>query len=254
LFWFDANHTSRVIPEDFPHVSVKAAAVTILPSSAGVKGEARGIRADKGAVNEALAQDAITRMIGEFDTIFDEEGQLKPMKGEPMEIHMRKDVLIKPLHICNTRKTPYAFQAAAKAKLDDDEENGIIEKVSEPSQWCSAMLFVPKPGGKVRSVLDLVHLNKYVERPTHPFPTPRDIVAQIPCTSTCFAVFDACNGYWQIPLDEALKALTTFITEFGRYRYLRAPMGLVSSGTSSVPERIRHYQAFLACINSLMIS
>ena len=79
-------------------------------------------------------------------------------------------------------------------------------------------------------MLDLVHLNKYVERPTYPFPTPRDIVAQIPCTSTCFAVFDARNGYWQIPLDDTSKALTTFITEFGRYRFLRAPMGLVSSG------------------------
>ena len=88
------------------------------------------------------------------------------------------------------------------------------------------MSFVPKPGGKVRSVVDLVELNKYVERPTHPFPAPRDIIAQIPSTSRCFAVFDALHGYWQIPLDEESKPLTTFITEFGRYRYLRAPMGL----------------------------
>jgi hypothetical protein len=113
--------------------------------------DAKGILADggadKGAGGEALAQDAITRMIMEFDTVFDEEGQLKPMKGEPMEIHMKKDVPIKLLHICNTRKTPYAFQAAANAKLDDNEEKGIIEKVTEPSQWCTAMSFVPKPGG-----------------------------------------------------------------------------------------------------------
>ena len=92
------------------------------------------------------------------------------------------------------------------------------------------MSFVPKPGGKVRSVVDLVELNKYVERPTHPFPAPRDIIAQIPSTSKCFAVFDALHGYWQIPLDEESKPLTTFITEFGRYRYLHAPMGLTSSG------------------------
>ena len=92
------------------------------------------------------------------------------------------------------------------------------------------MSFVPKADGKVRSVVDLVHLNKFVERPTHPFPTPRDIIAQVPQTAKCFAVFDALHGYWQIPLDQESKPLTTFITEFGCYRYLRAPMGLTSSG------------------------
>ena len=55
-------------------------------------------------------------------------------------------------------------------------------------------------------------------------------MAQIPHTAKYFAVFDALHGYWQIPLDEESKSLTTFITEFGRYRYLRAPMGLTSSG------------------------
>ena len=92
------------------------------------------------------------------------------------------------------------------------------------------MGFVPKPNGKVCSVVDLDHLNKFVERPTHPFPTPRDIIAQIPNTAKHFAVFDALHGYWQIPLDEESKSLTTFITEFGRYWYRRAPMGLTSSG------------------------
>ena len=31
------------------------------------------------------------------------------------------------------------------------------------------MSFVPKPGNKVRTVIDLVHLNGHVVRPTHPF-------------------------------------------------------------------------------------
>ena len=78
--------------------------------------------------------------------------------------------------------------------------------------------------------MDLVHLNKFVERPVHPLPSTKDIIAQIPGTSKYFAVFDAKNGYWQIPLDEESKPLTTFITEWGCYRYLRVPMGLTSSG------------------------
>ena len=137
-----------------------------------------------------------------------------------MKIHM-KEGKIRPLHACNPRKTPYAFQEAAKSKLEEMIKLGIMEEVTDTSEWCSPMLFVPKPGGKVRAVVDLVDLNRHVERPTHPFPTPKDIVAQIPNTAKVFAVFDAQHGYWQIPLDEESVLLTTFITEWGRFRYLR---------------------------------
>ena len=43
-------------------------------------------------------------------------------------------------------------------------------------------------------------------------------------------VADAKNGYHQVRLDEESSKLTTFLTEFGRYRYLRSPQGLRSSG------------------------
>ena len=65
---------------------------------------------------------------------------------------------------------------------------------------------------------------------SHPFPALKDIVARIPKGAKCFAVFDAANGYWQIPLEEESREYTTFMTEWGHFRYLRAPMGLVSSG------------------------
>ena len=88
-----------VIPENFPHVSVKAAAVTVLPSSTTEdEGGTERVRAVDGSGKDAReAQDAVTQMIVEFGTVFNEEGQLKPMKGDPMEIHMREDVPIKPL-------------------------------------------------------------------------------------------------------------------------------------------------------------
>ena len=35
--------------------------------------------------------------------------------------------------------------------------------------------------------------------------------------------------YWQVALDPESQELTTFITPFGRYKFLRAPMGLASS-------------------------
>jgi hypothetical protein len=37
------------------------------------------------------------------------------------------------------------------------------------------------------------------------------------------------NGYYQIPLSPSSQHLTVFMTPWGRYKYLRAPMGLCSS-------------------------
>ena len=37
------------------------------------------------------------------------------------------------------------------------------------------------------------------------------------------------RGYFQVPLDEETSNLTVFITPWGKYKYLRAPMGLAPS-------------------------
>ena len=181
----------------------------------------------------------------EFAEIFKVEGALKTMKGGPMTIKMR-NVPIKPTFTSTVRKCPYAFENLVEAKLEEDEALGIIEKVpiGEVTEWCSPAHFVMKSNGEVRPVVDLQGLNEYVQRPIHPFPAVRDIIANIPSGTNWFAVFDCKHGYWQIELDEESKSKTTFLTEFGRYRYRRAPMGLTSSGD----EFCRRTDAALAAI------
>ena len=102
--------------------------------------------------------------------------------------------------------------------------------VEDIGDWCSPSHFVMKPNGAVRSVLDLQGLNEYVQRPVHPFPMSKDIVATIAPKTKWYAVFDCHHGYWQIKLDHESKSKMTFLTEYGCYRYRRAPMGLKSSG------------------------
>ena len=189
------------------------------------------------ALNDSNVPDSRTKiedLMSEFPSVFEEPGginggQLKPMKGDQMTIHLKPGPM-KPTHIYTARKCPYAFEGHAKAELDKSVAMGIIEKVEGASNWCSPMSFVRKPGGGCRVVVDLKGLNDHVSRPTHPFPAVKDIIATVPWGSMKFAVFDCKSGYWQIVLDEKSRPLTTFLTEFGRYRYLRAPMGLNSSG------------------------
>ena len=43
-------------------------------------------------------------------------------------------------------------------------------------------------------------------------------------------VFDAWNGYHSVPIKKTDRPLTTFITPWGRYRYITTPQGFVASG------------------------
>lgn len=45
-----------------------------------------------------------------------------------------------------------------------------------------------------------------------------------------FTTLDAKCGFWQIPLDDASSKLTTFMSPFGRHRFLRMPYG-ISAGS-----------------------
>ena len=66
--------------------------------------------------------------------------------------------------------------------------------------------------------MDPTNLNKAIIREPYHFKTPEDIAHLIAgaCTMT---VLDSCKDYWHQQLDEQSSYLTTFNTEFGRYRY-----------------------------------
>ena len=108
---------------------------------------------------------------------------------------------------------------------------GIITpvEVGEPVDWCTRMITVAKKDGSPRVTADFQELNKHIKRETHHTSYPFNIVNKIPMHSYK-TVADAKNGYHQVRLDEESSKLTTFLTEFGRYRYLRSPQGLRSSG------------------------
>ena len=79
-------------------------------------------------------------------------------------------------------------------------------------------------------MIDLRALNRNVVRSAHPFPPASEVFTTIPHGMKFFAVFDAMKGYWQLPVDENDQKYLHFMTPFGVYRFLRAPMGLVHSG------------------------
>ena len=151
------------------------------------------------------------------------------MSGKPHKFHLKENAI--PFAAHAPVPIPHHWKDEVKRQLEKDIEMGIIRKapIGEPTEWCMRMVTVSKKDGTPRRTIDFQPINKYCERETHHTPRPFDVVSNIPPKSYK-TVLDAYNGYHQVPLDEESSKLTTFITEFGRFQYLRAPQGHLASG------------------------
>ena len=108
---------------------------------------------------------------------------------------------------------------------------------------------------KLRICLDLTNLNKTIIRELYHFKTPEDIAHLIAgaCTMT---VLDCFKGYWHQELDEESSYMTTFNTEFGRYRYTVMPFGVTVAGDvfhCKLDECIGHIPNMIGTADDIMV-
>ena len=194
-----------------------------LASNANAKpnGDEKREMADDPNVKKRVAE-----LVAEFSDIFDDGKTLKPMRCDPIKIELREDAV--PFAMCYPRSIPHAVLPKVEAAINDMIERGIIEKVTKPTEWCAPIVTPPKPNGGVRVCQDFRKLNEFVKRPWYPMKTPQTAIDRVKPNARWFTTIDAKQGYWMLPLDEGSRDLTTFICFKGRYRFLRAPMGLVN--------------------------
>merc|ERR1711954_376046 len=103
--------------------------------------------------------------------------------------------------------------------------------VNEPTKFCARTTFVPKADGvSLRMVTDFRGSNKIIQRPVWPFSSTESIIAKVKPEKKWIASIDMLSGYHQIPLSEESSFLTCFITPWGKFQYLREPMGLAPMG------------------------
>ena len=142
------------------------------------------------------------------------------------EYHIDIDRDVRPVQHA-PRRVPVPLKAKLRAKIDDMEKQGIIAKVSIPTDWISSLVAVQRPN-KLRVCIDPRDLNKAIKRPKYQMPTLDEILPKL-SKAKVFTVLDAKDGFFQVKLDEPSSYLTTFWTPFGRYRYLRMPQGICSA-------------------------
>lgn len=72
-------------------------------------------------------------------------------KHEIVSLQLKADAVPKQFP---PRKVPLALQAPERAQLQEMLDDGVIERVTEPSAWCHRMQIAFKPDGRLRICMD----------------------------------------------------------------------------------------------------
>ncbi|KAK2719307.1 hypothetical protein QYM36_004954 [Artemia franciscana] len=153
------------------------------------------------------------------------------------------------------RRIPSSLRGKLEAELKRMEEQGIIEKVSKPTDWVNSMVAVEKKDGSLRICIDPVDLNKSIRRPFYPIPSLEDVTSRLHGVKY-LSKLDARSGYWSLVLDDESADLTTFNTIFGRYRFKRMPFGIISAQDEfqrRMEEALEGLDGFAVIIDDLLV-
>ena len=154
-------------------------------------------------------------------------GSDPPMKVPPMNVRLQADA--KPVRVKVRRYSP-PQAAFLKTEVQKLEHLGLIRRNTE-STWACAPLVVPKAGpDKFRLTIDLRPVNSQTVPFAWPMPSLESVVSEV-AGDACFATFDLCHGYWQMPLHPDSQECQSFITQDGVY----TPTRVLQGQTNAVP-------------------
>ena len=150
------------------------------------------------------------------------DGTLGNWNTPPVSMELIKDA--KPHH-SKPYPIPKIHKEKFKKELDTLEELGVLKKNSD-SQWAAPAFTIPKTDVSIRFLTDLRELNKRLVRKPCPLPNIRKILQELE-GFTFAKMLDLKMGYYTIHLDPKTQKLCTTITPWGKYKYLRLPMGIM---------------------------
>ena len=103
------------------------------------------------------------------------------------------DSSVKPVQHA-LRRVPVALRERVKAKIDELQRKGIMEKVAIPTDLISSMVVVTTPN-KIRICVDLKDLSKAVIRPKYQLPNLDELLPKLNRTKV-FSTLDAKDGFY----------------------------------------------------------
>ena len=128
------------------------------------------------------------------------------------------------------RKAPFHLRKKIEEKLQELQDQDIIEDATGPTPWVSPLVAQPKPKNPddIRLCVDMRAANQAILRERHDTPTIDEIIAELN-GSKYFSKLDLRSGYHQLLLSPESRYITTFATHVGLKRYKRLNFGICSA-------------------------
>ena len=128
---------------------------------------------------------------------------------------------------CKPYKVPINMVSKVNEELQMMLSQGIIERSNAP--YASPMVIIKKKNtDSLRLCIDYTRLNRISVVDPMPQPDVEDVLAKL-SSSQLFSTFDACKGFYAIPMDDNSKDYTTFVTGDNMYKFNVMPFGLVNA-------------------------
>jgi hypothetical protein len=152
------------------------------------------------------------------------QGGLGTLKIKPIHLELIPGAI--PYH-ARAFPIPQSLEGTTKKEMDRLTGIGVF-KHSYDSEWAAPTFVQPKKDGRVRILTDFRRLNALIKRKPFPLPKISDLLQKL--TGFTYATaLDLSMGYYHIPLDAESAKLCTTILPWGKYQYLRLPMGIKNS-------------------------
>jgi hypothetical protein len=168
-------------------------------------------------------RDGLHKLLTKFESLFD--GTLGEWKTEPIDLEL-KDPNAKPYH-ARAYPVPQSQELKLKQEIDRLVGYGVLRKINR-SEWAAPMFTVTKPDTTLRSIADLRELNKRIRRKPFPIPKIQELLHKLKGFQYATSL-DLNMGYYHIRLTPKASSYCTVVLPWGKYEYLRLPMGLCNS-------------------------
>lgn len=137
-----------------------------------------------------------------------------------IELNNKRPIVYRPYRLSHKERDQ------VRDMVGEMMEAGIIRESN--SEYASPVILVRKKDGRMRMCIDYRMLNSVTVKEHYPMPVIEDEIARL-SGQACFITLDLFSGYYQVPISEKSKPLTSFVTPDGQYEFNRMPFGLANA-------------------------
>ena len=170
----------------------------------------------------SIQRNSMLKLLTKYEELFD--GTLGDFETDPVNLELKKDATAyhgRPYPI------PHSQLKVFKKEVERLCELGVLKRQPE-SEWGSPTFIIPKKNGQVRFLTDFREVNKQIIRTPYPIPKISSVLQEMEGFSYATAL-DLNMGYYTIRLDPDAQKICTIVLPWGKYSYLRLPMGISGS-------------------------